>query len=160
MPRRPIPSYTYVLCVVQHRGRYLVVQERKHGQTWYLPSGGVEPGESLFDAALRETVEEAGVPIQVRGVLGMDHTWVPTGSGQLGTKLRFVLLATPLDDTPPKSHADRHTLQARWRTPAEIARLPLRAREVLRWVDHVDQGGLVMPRAAFESYSALPAFAD
>ncbi|MEZ6183434.1 MAG: NUDIX domain-containing protein [Planctomycetota bacterium] len=152
MARRAIPSTTYVLCVVRRGAHYLLVQERKHGQTWFLPSGGVEAGESFFDAARRETLEEAGVPIDPQGVLGCDHTWIP-GPGGLAIKLRVVLLCAPRADVAPKQVPDRHTLGARWVTPAEARALPLRAAEVVRWIEHVDQGGLVMPLRAFESTS-------
>ena len=155
MARKPIPSFTYVLCVVPRAGRYLVVQERKHHQAWYLPAGGVERGESLFDAARRETLKEAGVFVRPRGILGCDHTWVPTRRGELAVKWRFFLLATPEDERAPKSTPDRHTLAARWLTPSEISTLPLRSGEVLRWVEHVDAGRLVMPLEAFESMPAL-----
>lgn len=40
-----------------------MVQEAKHGQGWYLPAGRVEPREELAQAAMRETLEETGVPV-------------------------------------------------------------------------------------------------
>jgi phosphatase NudJ len=58
MSRTPIPTWYFVLVVVRSEDRYLMVQERKHGQLWYLPAGRVEPGETFVKAALRETLEE------------------------------------------------------------------------------------------------------
>jgi phosphatase NudJ len=68
-----IPTTFVVLVVVPHDGRYLVVEERDG--TWYLPAGRVEPGESLTAAAIRETAEEAGVTVGLRGLIGFDHLW-------------------------------------------------------------------------------------
>jgi 8-oxo-dGTP pyrophosphatase MutT (NUDIX family) len=41
-------------------GKILLTQ-REDFETWILPSGGVEEGESLAQAAIRETKEEAGL---------------------------------------------------------------------------------------------------
>ena len=157
MARRSIPSYFYVLVVVPRAGRYLMVQERKHGQTWYLPSGGMEPGESIHDAAIRETKEEAGIRIAPRGLIGVDHQWLMHGE-QLCCKWRFMVLAQPCDEWPVKTRPDRHTLGARWAEPREIRRLPLRSPEVLGLIEHVEKGGLVVPLSFYED-ATQPALA-
>ena len=43
-----------------HEGKILLTQ-RDDFETWILPSGGVEDGESLAQAAIRETKEETGL---------------------------------------------------------------------------------------------------
>ena len=43
---------------------------RKYEQQWYLPAGRVEKGETLLDAAMRNTVEEAGISVIIKGILG------------------------------------------------------------------------------------------
>ena len=154
MARRAIPSYFYVLVVVPNAGRYLLVQERKHGQTWYLPSGGVELGESLLEAAVRETQEEAGILVSPKGILGVDYQWVVRKSGELCAKWRFIVLAHPCAAEMPKSVPDRHTLGARWVRPEEIPQLPLRSPEVISHIAHVERGGLVMPLEAYVNATA------
>ena len=69
MPREPLPTWFYVLVAVRLGRRFLLVREAKHGARWYLPAGRVEPGESLVAAAERETLEEAGIPISVDGIV-------------------------------------------------------------------------------------------
>ena len=72
MPRAPIPTWCFALVVVRKGDHFLLVQESKYGQPWYLPAGRVEEGESFADAAVRETLEEAGIPVRVTGIiLGM-----------------------------------------------------------------------------------------
>ena len=130
--RQPIPSFFYVLVLVEHEGRVLFVQEAKHGQTWYLPAGGVEPGESLAEAAARETLEEAGVRVRPGRVLGVEQDWF-CRDGRLCSRWRFVLVATLDGDAKPKSVADRHTLGARWIHPREMGGYAWRDPEVHRW---------------------------
>lgn len=48
--------------LVEHEGRVLLVREE---DTWLLPGGAREPGESHVEGAVRETREETGVPVRV-----------------------------------------------------------------------------------------------
>ena len=47
-----------------NREKILLTRRADNGQ-WCLPSGGVEPGESVAEACIRETWEETGLKIQV-----------------------------------------------------------------------------------------------
>lgn len=126
MARSPIPTWYYVLVVVRRGDRFLVTQEAKHGQLWYLPAGRVEPGEDFREAALREVREETGIPVVLEGILKVQHT--PHQSG--GARLRIIFLARPADETPPKQSPDEESLQAAWVTLDDLDRLPLRSEEV------------------------------
>ncbi|MDA3961099.1 MAG: NUDIX domain-containing protein [Planctomycetota bacterium] len=42
--------------------RWLLLQSSKHGE-WGFPKGHLDPGETLAQAALRETVEECGIAL-------------------------------------------------------------------------------------------------
>jgi phosphatase NudJ len=140
MARDPIPTWAFALVVVRKGDRFLLVHERKHGQRWYLPAGRVEPGESIADAAVRETREESGVPIVLEGVLRVEHTPGPDGA-----RLRVFFLGRPADDTPPRTTPDDESLGAAWVTRDELERLPLRGDEVRDWFRYVAEGGAVHP---------------
>lgn len=140
MAREAIPSWFFVLVVVRLGRRFLLVHERKHGQLWYLPAGRVEPGEDFVTAARRETKEEAGIDIDVDGILRLEH------SPRLdGARVRVVLVAHPHDDAPVKSAPDDETLGAAWVTLEELASLPLRGPEVREIFEHVARGGAIYP---------------
>ncbi|MCB9745636.1 MAG: NUDIX domain-containing protein [Alphaproteobacteria bacterium] len=138
MSRKPIPTWTFALVVVRKGDRFLVVHERKHGQRWFLPAGRVEPGESLVVGAMREALEETGVPVVIDGLLRVEYA-PRTGDAWM----RFVFTGSPADDTPPGPTED--SLDARWATLEEIEALPLRGPDVLEILYAVRGGAPVLP---------------
>lgn len=141
MARDPIPTYAFALVVVRLGRRFLLVHERKHSQLWYLPAGRVDPGENIVAAAHRETLEEAGIPIDITGILRIEHTVQLDGSA----RLRVFFLAHPRDDTPPKQQPDKESLGAAWITLEELRKYALRGDEVEEILRYVAQGGPVYP---------------
>lgn len=142
--RKAIPSWFFSVVVVRLGARFLLVHEKKHGQQWYLPAGRVEPGETFADAAIRETLEEAGVPIVLDGVLRVEHR--PSVDG---TRMRVIFVAHPADDTPPKSVPDEDSLEAKWLTIDEMRSLPLRGDDVVALFSMVERGAAVYPMSLF-----------
>ena len=140
MAREGIPTWFYVLVVVRFGRRFLLVRERSHGQDWYLPAGRVEFGETLAEAARRETLEEGGLPIVLEGVLRVEHTPQP-----YGTRLRVFFVARPEDDTPPKTTEGEHSLCAEWVTLDELDEYTLRSHEVREALEYVSRGEAVYP---------------
>lgn len=140
MPRAPIPTWCFALVVVRKGDHFLLVQESKYGQPWYLPAGRVEEGESFADAAVRETLEEAGIPVRVTGIILVEHSPSPAGA-----RMRVIYLAEPTDDTPPKTEPDDESLGAAWVTLDELPNYALRGEEVAELFAHVANGGAVYP---------------
>jgi 8-oxo-dGTP pyrophosphatase MutT (NUDIX family) len=143
--RDPIPTHFFVLVVVRLGRRFLIVQERKHGQLWYLPAGRVEPGETLFAAACRETLEETGIPVVLEGIIRIEHT---PRLGVSASRLRVIFVARPADDSLPKDIPDLESLQAAWVTVKDLgdpARFPLRGEEVRSIFQYVERGGTIHP---------------
>jgi 8-oxo-dGTP pyrophosphatase MutT (NUDIX family) len=135
MSRTRIPSNFFVFVIVEHAGQVLLVREAKHGQRWYAPAGGLEPGESIREAAIRETQEEAGVLVEPIGLLRVEQQWYPSERGEgLTSWWRYVLRARPVGSRAPKQRPDHHSLEARWVSPDKIHELPLRHPEVVALV--------------------------
>ncbi|HEU0031124.1 MAG TPA: NUDIX hydrolase [Kofleriaceae bacterium] len=141
MGRAPLPTWYFALVVVRRGHRFLLTQEKRYGSTWSIPGGRVEPGESLVDAAVREVFEETGVPVQLDGILRVEHT--PGADGD--SRVRVLFTGFPLDDTPPKTHADDESLGAAYLTLDEIRKLPLRGAELGVLLESVMQGRQVFP---------------
>ena len=140
MSRKAIPTWYFALVVVRRDDRFLLVHERKHGQLWYLPAGRVEDGETLTAAAIRETLEETGVPIRLTGVIRVEHTPVPGDA-----RVRAIFLAEPADDTAPRTTPDKESLGAEWVSLDDLARYPLRGTGVEDAIRYVARGGAAYP---------------
>src|ERR1700710_3053554 len=72
-PGAPAPTSLAVKAFVVARnaaGQVLLVRRIDSGE-WELPGGGVIPGESALGAARREAVEEAGVVVEIPGLVGL-----------------------------------------------------------------------------------------
>ncbi|HKW46429.1 MAG TPA: NUDIX hydrolase [Gemmatimonadaceae bacterium] len=140
MPREPIPTWYFAAVVVKHGDRFLLVQERKKDQGWHLPAGRVEPGESLADGAIRETLEESGVKIRLTGILRVEHT-----PERRDARLRVMFLGEPRGATTTKQKPDRESLRAEWVSLAELPKYKLRRRGVEEVIRYVMNGGLAYP---------------
>ena len=64
-----MPGIAVNVAVLQE-GKILLTK-RDDFQVWCLPSGGVEDGESLAEAAIRETKEETGIDVKLTRVIGV-----------------------------------------------------------------------------------------
>lgn len=60
-----------VSAVIFDRRRRVLLQQRSDGGQWGLPGGGVEIGESVTGAIVREIREETGLRAAVRRVIGI-----------------------------------------------------------------------------------------
>ena len=63
-----VPSVTAI--VTNDVGELLLVHKTDNN-LWALPGGGMDPGESIAQAAVRETKEETGMDIEVAGIVGL-----------------------------------------------------------------------------------------
>ena len=136
-----------VVAVVLHAERVLLVQEAKQSVrgTWNLPGGRVEPGEGLADAMQREIAEEAGIAVELKGLLFADQ--VLAGGARGDCRMRFVFLAEP-EGLELKSRADEHSLQAQWFRHHELTTLPLRNAHVVEMVELAARRPTLLPMSS------------
>lgn len=95
-----------------------------------------------MSAALRETEEETGIAVALDNIIRFEHRLIPEGA-----RVRVLFTAHAVDDRPPKTTSDEHSLEARWVTIEEAAQLPLRGDDVLHWLRHVASGAPLYPLA-------------
>src|SRR5258706_6337127 len=56
--------------IFNHEGKFLLTRRADNGQ-WCLPSGGLEPGESVEEACIREVFEETGLNVSIKRFIGV-----------------------------------------------------------------------------------------
>lgn len=149
MPRKPIPTWYVAAVVVRHLDRFLLIQEPKRGSPWSLPAGRAERGESLVDAAIRETIEESGVRVRLTGLVRIEHT-----AERKHARIRAVFVGEPEGDTTTKAVADEESLGARWITLAELGNYQLRNPAVEQLLRYVAAGAPVYPLAILQERDA------
>lgn len=170
-PAPRAPTVAFSLAVIAHPDndggdgdRWVAVHE-KQDRGWWLPGGGVDAGQTLAEAAVRESAEEAGADVELSGVLRVEHDG--PGSG----RLRVIYAARPRGGGAPpplKSEADRHSRGARWVTLPELRAIGertlwrscddvprrtchLRGPEPLEWMTYLAAGGQVSPLGCLQA---------
>lgn len=90
--------------VMSSRGVILHLH-RKLG-IWVQPGGHIDAGEDPAAAALRETIEETGLPGRLFEPTRVFHVDVHPGPrGHTHYDLRFVVLSEPVDPSPPEGES-------------------------------------------------------
>lgn len=85
----PIPKHivSAATIVMNEKSEILLIKGPRRG--WEMPGGQVEEGESLQDAAIRETKEESGIDIEVTKFCGVFQN-------VSGSICNTLFLATPI----------------------------------------------------------------
>ena len=123
-----------VAASIEDNGRFLTVEEHAGGRIVFnQPAGHVEPGETLIDAVIRETLEESGYAFRPTSVLGIYH-WHDDSEDLTYLRIAFRGEASPPRDAPV---LDDVIVATHWLSRAQlIGRQPrLRSPMVLRCVD-------------------------
>lgn len=63
-----VPSVTVA---VRDGGGRLLLIHRTDNDLWALPGGGIDPGETVRQAGVRETEEETGYRVRITGLVGI-----------------------------------------------------------------------------------------
>ncbi|MDD2052212.1 NUDIX hydrolase [Pseudomonas putida] len=106
-----------VATIVEDQGRFLFVEELKHGRAVLnQPAGHLDPNESLLDAAVRETLEETGWDIELTAVIGI---YLYTAPSNGVTYQRVCFAGKPIKHHPERA-LDDGIIAARWLTRDEL----------------------------------------
>lgn len=109
--------HTTVATVVEQDDRFLMVQEEDAGRIVFnQPAGHLEQGETLFEAARRETLEETGWRVELTGFLGV-YCYRSAANGV--TYIRHCFTARPLERLPDAPR-EKRIIDVLWLAPEEI----------------------------------------
>jgi ADP-ribose pyrophosphatase YjhB (NUDIX family) len=134
-----LPTDLTVAAVVNHDGRYLLVEEKAMGRVVLSqPGGHIENGETPEQAVIREVLEETGCRIRCDNMIGM-YLWIHPQTRQ--QFLRLVYSAT-FESLDPTLLLDDTIVSRQWLTRPDIeaSRTKLRSPVVLRCVQDFEAG--------------------
>jgi ADP-ribose pyrophosphatase YjhB (NUDIX family) len=113
-----VPSVN--VAVTNEAGEVLLIR-RSDNDNWALPGGAVDIGESLTQAAIRETREESGIECEITGLSGIytdpGHVMLYTSNGEVRQEFSIVLTARAVGGQTTTSS---ETTEVRWVPPAEL----------------------------------------
>jgi ADP-ribose pyrophosphatase YjhB (NUDIX family) len=132
-----VPSVNVV--VVNDVGEILLIRRTDNGN-WAVPGGAVDLGESVAQAAVRETLEESGIECDITGLVGIysdpRHVILYTSNGEARQEFSIVLTARPLGGQPrPSSESS----EVRWVPAAEVYGYTMDRSMRLRINDYLDR---------------------
>jgi len=113
-----VPSVNVV--VVNDGGDILLIR-RTDNDNWAIPGGGMDLGESIQEAGVREVKEETGIDIEVTGLVGIytnpRHVIEYTSNGEVRQEFSVVFTARPLGGQPTPSS---ETAEVIWVAPDRV----------------------------------------
>lgn len=115
-------------------GRVLLTRRTDNG-LWCLPGGAMDPGESAAEACVREVVEETGLQVRVKRLVG-----VYSDPDQLivypdGTKVHIVALSFEAEVLGGDMGLSIETTDIGYFTPADMGSMPMVVPHVQRVED-------------------------
>lgn len=102
-----------VACAIVERGGRIALLKRSmepQKGRWVMPGGYVDRGETVASAAVRETLEECGLRVEIKGLLG-----VYSYPEKMAVVIVYEAACGPGDLTPSEE-----SLEACWFAPGEI----------------------------------------
>jgi len=119
-----VPSANVI--VVNDQGEILLIR-RTDNANWAVPGGGMDLGESITDAAVRETQEETGITCEITGLVGIytnpRHVIHYTSNDEIRQEFSIVFTAGPVSgELRPSSESS----EPQWVSPTAIPDLPMR----------------------------------
>jgi ADP-ribose pyrophosphatase YjhB (NUDIX family) len=116
-PSRP---YLAVSAAIIRDGKVLIVRRARppaYG-VFTLPGGGVEAGETLREAVIREVLEETGLTIEPVGLAGHREVIARDADGKV--ERHFVILPFAARWIAGEVALNDELAEARWLAPAEL----------------------------------------
>ncbi|MFI0350384.1 NUDIX hydrolase [Actinomadura sp. 9N407] len=132
-----VPSVNVV--VTNDNGEILLIR-RTDNDNWAVPGGAIDLGESVNQAAVRETCEETGIECEITGIVGIysdpKHLIHYTSNDEVRQEFSIVLTGRPTGGEPTPSDESR---EVHWKPPADVESLQMDRSMRLRISHYLEQ---------------------
>ena len=128
-----------VATIVEQKGKFLMVEENLHGKKLInQPAGHLDQGETLVQAAIRETMEETAWQVEIKHLVEFSQ-WTSPNSGTHFLRACFAGIAI---QHFPDNPLDDGIIRALWMSRDEVNQNTHRLRSplVLEHIDHYIAG--------------------
>ena len=128
-----------VAAIIEQQGRFLLVEENSEGQVVFnQPAGHLDENETLLEAVVRETLEEAGRHFTPEAITGF-YQWKNPTNGFTYIRIAF---CGSCSEREPGRVLDQDIIDTTWMSLAEIVEQQekLRSPMVMRCIQDYMQG--------------------
>jgi ADP-ribose pyrophosphatase YjhB (NUDIX family) len=127
-----VPAVTTVVV----RDGEILLEHRVDNDLWALPGGALEPGETVAEAAMRETLEETGIRVRVVGLVGIysdpNHV-IAYDNGEVRQQFSICLRSEPVGGELEAQRSEAKRVA--WVPVTELDQLSIHPAQRLR-IDH------------------------
>jgi ADP-ribose pyrophosphatase YjhB (NUDIX family) len=116
-------------------GEKILLTRRGDNGQWCVPGGYMEPGESVTEACAREVMEETGLQVEVKRLIGVYTTPHRILTYPDGNRWQIVVLHFEATSIGGELRTSAETTQLRFFTPGEAKRLPMNELDQRRVAD-------------------------
>ena len=121
-PEHPIASIA--VCVLKEGKILLTKRANPPSQgLWSVPGGVIELGETIQEAAKRETYEECGIKIEVGAVFNVENLIIPDERGNI--QYHYIVTYLLAQHLSGEARPDSDALEVRWVTREELTNLDM-----------------------------------
>jgi len=115
--------------------RKVLLTRRSDNGLWCVPGGHMEPGESVVEACEREVLEETGLTIRVKRLIGVYSNTDLLVVYPDGRRTQIVVLSFEADITDGEPSLSAETTEVGYFSPAEMEAMPMHGRHKQRAED-------------------------
>ncbi|MGI5327507.1 NUDIX domain-containing protein [Actinomadura nitritigenes] len=126
--------------VVENNNGEILMIRRTDNDNWALPGGAIDLGESVTQAAIRETKEETGIDVEITGLVGIysdpKHVIHYTSNDEVRQEFSILLSGSPRGGDLETSE---ESYEVSWVPKAQAPTKKMHASMRLRIVDYLEQ---------------------
>ena len=135
--------FSLIVCQHPETRKFLAVHEG--GQGWWLPGGQVCRGETFLQAAYFKAMQEAGIQVDITGILSIEHTILGEKGQEENARMRIIFYGHPKDSAAQPKSGGWLSIEELEGLASQAPPIGLRGPELLGWGKFVEAGGQIAP---------------